>query len=314
MTMANCTVGKFPRFGRRTFILKNDIDDGSSLSREEKNVTVFDSEPGSQLYGHRMRLEKIKAELLKFGFTPNQAKVYIYLGKFGPKTAPEVFKALELPRTETYYIINSLQNRGIVTSELTTPIKYNAMSIEKTISLLIDAEKEKINALSKQTDVLAELWNEVPKFVIETNEDVKEKLQMIQGNPQIFSKISDLVNTSRSEILILGSIQDLSRFYHSGIFDILQNSILNVRIIVSPGQILPEFANIIDKKRIKVMPTSTEDNQCFVLKDNQEILMFLRNATHPSNDAFAVWSDSQPLIDAMHKLFVYSWDEAEVCH
>lgn len=290
------------------------IQEPSKLSSKEKNLAVFDSEPGSHMYEHRMRLERIKRELLKFGLTPNQAKVYIFLGKFGPKTVPEVFKALDLPRTETYYIINTLQNHGIVTSELSTPARYTALPIEKTISILIETEKEKINTLSKQQEEISELWNDIPAFAIETTEDTKEKLQMLQGNPQIFTKISDMINTAREEILILGSIKDLSRFYHSNIFDTLQNSILHVRIIVSPARTLPEFVDKVDKRRIRVMPTSKADNQCFVLKDNQEILIFLRNATHPSNDVFGVWSDSKPLTDAMHRLFDYSWEEAEVCH
>lgn len=299
--------------GSRTFIPKKTIA-AIDMSSKEKNLAVFDSEPGSHLYEHRMRLEKVKSELLKFGLTPNQAKVYIFLGKFGPKTAPEVFKALDLPRTETYYIINTLQNRGIVTGELSTPARYTALPIEKTISILIDAEKEKINTLAKQQEEISELWNDVPAFAVETTEDTKEKLQMLQGNPQIFTKISDMINTAREEILILGSIKDISRFYHSNIFDTLENSILHIRIIISPASTIPEFADKIDKRRIKVMPTSKTDNQCFILKDNQEILMFLRNATHPSNDVFGVWSDSKPLTDAMHNLFDYTWDEAEVCH
>ena len=297
----------------RTFILKTSIEESSKMIDKEKNLAVFDSEPGSHMYESRMRLEKVKSELLKFGLTQNQAKVYIYLGKFGPKTAPDVFKALGLPRTETYYIINTLQNKGIVTAELSSPTRYTALTIEKTISILIDAEKEKINSLTKQQDEISELWNAVPAVAIDTNDDEKEKLQMLQGNPQIFSKISNLVNTAREEILILGSLKDLSKFYHSNIFDTLPNSILNVKIIFSPAHTLPDFVDKIDKRRMRLMPTSKADNQCFVIKDNREILMFLRNATHPSNDIFAVWSDSKPLIDAMHNLFEYSWEEAETC-
>lgn len=298
----------------RTFILKTIIEDSSTLVDKEKNLAIFDSEPGSHMYESRMKFEKIKSELLKFGLTQNQAKVYMYLGKYGPKTAPDVFKALGLPRTETYYIINTLQNRGIVTAELSIPTRYSALTIEKTLSILIDAEKEKINTLTKQQDEISELWNEIPATVIETNDDEKEKIQMLQGAPQIFTKISNMINNAKQEILILGSIKDLSKFYHSNIFDILPNSILNIKIIFSPAHILPEFVDKIDKRRMRLMPTSKADNQCFVLKDNREILMFLRNTTHPSNDIFAVWSDSKPLIDAMHNLFEYSWDESEVCH
>ena len=285
-----------------------------TMSIGEKNLTVFDSEPGSHLYEHRMYLERIRNELLKFGLSQNQSKVYIYLGKFGPKTASDIFKALGLPRTETYHMLNMLQNRGIVTTDLSSPIRYAAMPLEQAILTLINAEKEKINVLSEQTKELSDLWKQVPAFAVETTESISEKLQMVQGQPQIFSKVLSMINSANEGVMIFGSQKDLSRFYHSDIFDTLPNSILGVRIIVSPAKTMPVFAEKIDKKRIRLMPESKQDNQCFVIKDHSEILIFLRNATHPSNDIFAIWSDSKTLVDFMHRLFDYSWDDGEVCH
>lgn len=279
---------------------------------KEENQTIFDSEPGSNTYEYKMQLDRVKTELQKFGLSSNQAKVYIYLGKFGPKTAPEVFKALELPRTETYYILNTLQNHGIITSALTSPMVYTALPFDKAISLLINTEKQKLNTLSGQQKELSEMWDNIPQFVVKTNEVSHEKLQMIQGIPQILSKISSMVNSAREEILIFGSVKDLSKLYHANIFDLLYNSILDVKVIISPGQTFPEFAKKMDKRKIKLMPHSKKDNQCFIVKDQSEIVMFLRNANYTSNEMFAVWSDSKTLIDAMHNLFGYSWDEAEV--
>ncbi|MGI0086924.1 MAG: TrmB family transcriptional regulator [Nitrosotalea sp.] len=284
------------------------------MSVKEKNLAVFDSEPGSHLYEHRIRLEKIKDELLKFGITSNQAKVYIYLGKCGSKTAPEVFKTLDLPRTETYYILNALQNRGIVSSDLSSPIRYSALPLEQTFLILLNAEKEKIKVLSAQTKEISDLWEQIPGFAVETTDNTSEKLQMIQGQPQIFSKLGNMINSHKEEILIFGSIKDISRLYHSNILDSLPNSILDVKIIISPAKIIPAFAEKIDKKRIRLLPESKQDNQCFVIKDREEIMLFLRNAVYPSNDIFAMWSDSKALIGSMHNLFNYSWDDGEACY
>jgi HTH-type transcriptional regulator, sugar sensing transcriptional regulator len=284
------------------------------MSLKEKNLAIFDSEPGSHLYEHRVRLEKIKDELLKFGLTSNQAKVYIYLGKSGPKTAPEVFKTLGFPRTETYYILNTLQNRGIVNSDLSSPVRYSALPLDQTFEALLDAEKEKIKVLSEQTKEISALWEQVPTFTTEKTDNTTEKLQMIQGQPQIFSKIGNMVNTHKEEILIFGSIKDLSRLYHANILDSLPNSILDAKIIVSPANTMPAFAEKIDKRKIRLLPESKQDNQCFVIKDREEIVVFLRNSTYPSNDIFAMWSDSKALVDSMYNLFNYSWDDGEVCH
>jgi len=181
-------------------------------TNEDLQISLFDAEPSSSLYEYRVRLEKIKEALLKFGLTPNQAKVYIFLGKYGPKTAPEVFKALGLPRTETYFILNTLERKGVITAELTSPTRYSALSIENMVLAIVNAEKEKINILAKQKNEVAEMWNDLPAFVVETNETKNDRLQMLEGSPQIHSKMFDMIKTAREQILILCTEKDISRF------------------------------------------------------------------------------------------------------
>lgn len=85
------------------------------------------------MYGHKLTLEKIRNELITFGLTLSHANVFIYLGKYGSKTASEITKALQLPRTETYHLVNSLQNIGLVVAELTHPSKYTAKEMKEVI-------------------------------------------------------------------------------------------------------------------------------------------------------------------------------------
>jgi len=280
---------------------------------DNSQLNLFDSDSGTALSEYKTRLERLKLELLKFGLSPNQAKVYIYLGKYGAKSAPEVCKSLSLPRTETYTILNALQNRGIVNAEFSSPTRYSALPIEKTISAMVTAEQEKLDTLAKQEVELAELWHEIPAFIVETNETKTEKLQMIPGSAQIHTKIKEMIQNSKEEILMFGTETDLSRFYHSDIIEILSNSTLDVKIIISPSKQVPHFVDVMARKRVKILPDNKKNNQCFVIKDHDEILLFLRNATHPSHNVFALWADSKSLIDSMHTLFGYSWESAEGC-
>src|SRR5437879_7382293 len=129
---------------------------------ERVQINVFDAEKGDMLYEQKEKMQKMTQELLQFGFAPNQAKIYIYLGKYGPKTASELFKALQLPRSETYFILNLLQSRGIVTTESSSPTKYYALSLEQTFSILTNAQKEKLNMLIQKQKDLIKLWDAIP--------------------------------------------------------------------------------------------------------------------------------------------------------
>lgn len=273
-------------------------------------ISPFLTDSDSKLYQYKMKLDQVKNELLKFGLTPNQAKVFLYLGKYGAKTAPEVSKALILPRTETYFIINSLQNKGIVSAELSFPTKYSTISMDKTLLTLVNSEKEKIKMLASQEKDLVEVWNDIPAFAVETSDIKQEKMQMLQGTPQINNKIKEMIEQTREELLLFCSSKDLSRFYHADFMELLSNSIADVKIVVSSPQISSQCMDTIDKKKIKVMPTDGMINQCYVIKDSSEILYFFRNATHPSHNIFAMWSDSRSLVDSMHMLFEFCWDKS----
>ena len=274
------------------------------------DISLFDTEPDSSLYHYKIQLDKVKDELMKFGLSSNQAKVYIYLSKSGPKKASDIFKALELPRTETYGILNALQSRGIITAEFSSPVIYAALDLKDTIEALVSAEKEKINILAKREDKLMEMWNEIPASIAEGNTTRKEQLQMLQGNPQIHSKLRQMVETVKEEIKIFCTLRDLSSFYHSDIIDLLAKSSADVKLIISPASVVPTYARTINKRRIKVMPNTKTENQCFVVKDS-EVMIFLRNATHSPNNVFSIWTDSQTLAESMIMLFDCCWEKSE---
>ncbi|MDE1873231.1 MAG: TrmB family transcriptional regulator [Thaumarchaeota archaeon] len=281
----------------------------------ESQIRIFTADEDSSLYEYKVKLEKIKKEMVKFGLTHNQAKIYIYLGKYGAKTAPEVVKSLGMPRTETYFILNTLQSKGIVTAEFSSPTRYVALPIEQAISTLINTEKENLNILAKQEKSVTEMWKEIPAFAIETTELKQDRLQTMEGTGQIYSKIKDMIKTAREQIIVFGSEKDISRFYHSEIIEMMFNQpLIDARIIISPALRIPDFLSELDKKKIKMMSDEENDNQCFVIKDRDEIMLFLRNATHPSHNVFAMWSDSKSLNEPLLRLFEYSWERSHVCY
>jgi hypothetical protein len=59
------------------------------MTSEKTQTSIFDTTPDSQMYEYKLSVEKVQTELLQYGLTSNQSKVFIYLGKYGAKTAPE---------------------------------------------------------------------------------------------------------------------------------------------------------------------------------------------------------------------------------
>lgn len=277
---------------------------------EVKPISLFDDNSDTALFKHKITLDKIKKELVNFGLTTNQSKVFVYLGKYGSKSASEISKALQTPRTETYHLVNSLQNMGLVTAELTHPTKYTAMDMKQAIETLIKQEQSRIDTMANKEESLSEMWKGIPFFAVETDESKSEKMQLLHGNGPITNKIQDMVNSSSEDFRIYGSVSDLLRMYHSDVFDWISNAPTNLKLIVSPLNNTPEFLNEIDSGSIRAMPSNSE-NKCFIVNDKKEVLIFMRNANHPTRQTFAWWSDSETLVDMMSSMFELSWEKGE---
>jgi len=276
----------------------------------ERQISLFDNESDTAMYKHKLTLEKIRDELINFGLTKSQAKVFIYLGKYGSKTASEIAKALQLPRTETYHLVNSLQSMGLVVAELSHPTKYTAMDMKEAVSTLVKQEQERIDTLANKEESLSEMWKEIPFFAVETDESKSEKMQLLHGTGPITNKIHEMVDSSVDDLKIYGSVSDLLRMYHADVFDWVDSSPTNLKMVVSPLNKTPEFLSEMDSGKIRAMPSNSE-NKCFLVNDKKEVLIFMRNATHPTRQVFAWWSDSETLVDMMNSLFELSWEKGE---
>lgn len=82
--------------------------------------------------------------LSKFDLSPNQTKVYLCLSKNGNKTASQLSRILNIPRTETYALLNILQNKGCIIKKNGKPLKFISVPIENFLENKIDKEKQKI--------------------------------------------------------------------------------------------------------------------------------------------------------------------------
>ncbi len=279
-------------------------------STKEETLTLFNSDPGSKLYEYKIELDKINDELLQFGLTPNQAKVFMFLGKYGSKTSPEVCNALNLPRTETYNVLNTLLNRGIVISEFQHPTKYSALPMDKAILTMVNTAQENVNKLAKKEIELAKLWNKIPSFSDNENESTTEKFQMLQGTTRIHNKMREMINNTKNEFKLYCTETDLSRFYYSDFIDMLSNLPTDLKFVISPTKKIPRYIKAIDETKIRILPNHDVESQCFMVKDNDEVLIFLRNNEKTSRNAFAFWTNTTSLVKSMGNLFHYSWQNS----
>lgn len=280
------------------------------MNDTEESINILNSSPDSKLSEYKLGIERITNELVRFGLTKTQAKVFIYLGKYGSKTSPDVCKDLKIARTETYQILNVLTSLGIVSTEFSHPARFSAIPMEKAIRTMIKAEQAKVSILASKEEEIAKLWNEIPSFFTKSNEPEGEKFQMLQGSPRIHSKMKNMILNAKSGCKLLCGAKDLSRFYYSNLIEIFESLPLELKLIISSEAMTPQFLQNMDKSQVRNGPKNMRTNQCFLIKDDDELLIFLRNANYPPRNIFAFWTDSKSLIDSIKTLFDYSWENS----
>lgn len=282
------------------------------MTNETAQTSIFDSTPDTQMYEYKLSIEKVQVELLQYGLTFNQSKVFIYLGKYGAKTAPEVCKALKLPRTETYHLLSALQNKGIVSSTFQHPIQFTALPLNKAIWILVNSEKERVKSLEHMEKGLAELWDNIPTFD-SLHDEVEEKFQMLQGANQIQSKITEMTDNFKDEFLILGSEKDYIRLYHGEFLESFVESKQQFRLLSACSEKTTYIFDNLERKNIKKLDKDIQNHLCFILKDDAELLFFTKNA-NSTTEPFAMWTNSKSLVYSMKLLFESLWINSKNIH
>ena len=275
-------------------------------------TSIFDSTSDTQMYEYKLSIEKIQVELLQYGLTSNQSKVFIYLGKYGAKTAPEVCKALKLPRTETYHLLSALQNKGIVSATFQHPIQFTALPLNKAIWILVNSEKERVKSLEHMEKGLSELWDNIPTFV-SLHDEVEEKFQMLQGANQIQSKITEMTDNFKDEFLILGSEKDYIKLYHGEFLELFVKSKQQFRLLSACSEKTTYIFDNLERKNIKKLDKDIQNHLCFILKDDAELLFFTKNA-NSSTEPFAMWTNSKSMTYSMKLLFESLWANSKNIH
>ncbi len=254
--------------------------------------------------------EKVKENLVNFGLTPNQMKVFFYLGKIGAKTASEIAKAVNVPRSETYHLLTALQNKGIVEASFQHPIKFTSISIKKAVRVLLNTETDRLNKLKKSGPELEKIWEMIPRATSDIKEEYEEKFKVLQGGNQVNSKIFDMILNSKKECRILGSEKDFMKFYHANFLDALEEHEMDYKLLTPISKKSKYIFDDLNKSKIKNLCSTVKGNLCFLIKDDDEVLFFIRNEGS-NKEMRAIWTNSETIIYSKALLFDNIWAKTE---
>ncbi|MEM1531004.1 MAG: helix-turn-helix domain-containing protein [Candidatus Bathyarchaeia archaeon] len=256
---------------------------------------------------------RIEETLMKLGLSRNEARVYVFLARKKEAKASEISTALLLNRTETYRILMNLQKMGLISTVFEKPLKFIALPLEKSLSLLIETKKLSISALEIEKEKIIESWRSLPKNEIPVPR--REIFQVLEGYEHINLKVKDMIEDVDSEIYICASEDCLGRFYYAGLLDAVEeNARRGVRVMFlakkSPKNIF--FMRDLKRSDIRYLQSELEETPFFIIADNEEMLLFLDSIMEENRlgKPIALYTNCTVLIKALHKLFMTLWDNS----
>ena len=81
-------------------------------------------------------------KLSDFGFTTNQAKVYLSIIESGSISVAKIAQQTSLHVQDIYKILPKLEKMGLITKTLEKPVQIKAIPIEEALTHLVDIERE----------------------------------------------------------------------------------------------------------------------------------------------------------------------------
>ncbi|APW98021.1 TrmB family transcriptional regulator [Halobiforma lacisalsi AJ5] len=128
----------------------------------------------------------------RLGLTSYEAKVFIALHRLGSGTARDVARVADVPRSQVYSVAESLEARGLVETQQSSPIRYRPVSLE-------EAEETLRNRFEQERERAFEYVDEVKRE--SSGEETREDIWTVRGRDRIDDRVVDLISDAEERIV-----------------------------------------------------------------------------------------------------------------
>ncbi len=253
-------------------------------------------------------------KLSEFGFTTNQAKVYLNIIESGVISVGKISQNTKLYVQDVYKILPKLEKMGLITKTIDKPVLIKAIPVQQALSHLVNTEKEKaekrISYLEKNlkelTDSIkdqqfSDLQAEESCFIpLLTAEQIENRANLTFGNA-----------TSSCDLVInLDLIQPLMCTFHQNFEQFSKNN-ANVRIIIEDASDLDYVKKIIEKAfsehtNISVKLVYKLQSTPYYIIDHEEVWISMEKKNEIGLPC-VLWTNGKNIVQFFQECFNEAW-------
>lgn len=261
-------------------------------------------------------LNGIAKDIMEFGLTRNQAKVYVALLKLGVAPVIRISQLSNVRREEVYRVLGDLEKRGVVERIIGKPLKYKALPIDQALPGLLDQKRQEIewtlsNLEAKKQNLIETTKTLQKEAVLEEKEQIGF-VSITDGNHAL-QKIADMIKRTKEELLMALSIYDLKYGYltHTDPLRHIIQKGATVKILTEIKETDALTLKILDEimkleGKIEVRHMNNLPSQITVIDNKEAIIGSF--VFPPTNRHVSLWTDDLNFVKTVTHFFYDSWD------
>ena len=164
-----------------------------------------------------MAIHRLSEKLINYGFTEEEAEVYIFLSSMGPSPARVVSRRFDINRMRAYRTLKSLEDKGLVDRIIGRPMRFIAKPLQESLSRYIEGFREKIIELEAREKEILDDWTNISDATSEQTEE--PRFRIFQGRQQIYTHLIQLFQISGGINSLIGFGDAMERqgvLWHKG--------------------------------------------------------------------------------------------------
>ncbi len=247
--------------------------------------------------------EELISSLLEFDLEETDAILYVTLLQMGPTTVNSLSLKLDTDKSRVYRSLHKMQNLGIVSTTFSNPTICEAFNPKEALSRLIQKKSEQVIVMRKLLQkITADVGN------LKKLDNPKPELSsfcIIQGRPNIYSRIGKLVRDSDGIVYIVVPHSDVLRMNYTALPEIIQtcrNNGGNVILIIDSAKEATSLENDLNVSEVRMTKIPSKGR---IIVSSDSLIMSGNIADsmkfNDESDA-AFYTNSRGIIDNMLRL------------
>ncbi len=268
--------------------------------------------------GEKSMSEKDITRFLQIlGLSKREIQVYMFLAKSGVQSTSFVAKRLKMERVQAYRTFKKLQEKGFIEATLERPTRFTIVPFCTLVDNFITSKKNEVTNLNDQKQDLLSAWESISA---PESEYPVAKFSIITGKKKIHSKMLNMIEESKNQILVLTTALGVLQEDIAGIFDaafvpsqersvqvLTDVSMDNLKIVERLDRNIEE-----DKLNIKLRHVSMSSKffPRFLIKDEEEAILYApfgNEASVLNLEDEGLWINDKMFISVLKEFFLQMW-------